>query len=300
MLFGSPIPGTITNVPCTGGAPDCGPVSRSGHEEDSKLTGKVSLNYKPDDNNFLYAFFATGHKDGGQNTTANQPAFILPEEVRNFEVGWKWSGFDGHVHTQLDGYWNDYKNFQVSLFDPTTQTSPIRNAPSAKIYGIEAQAQAAWEHLSFDVGASWLNSRFGSFFAVNGAGTPGDTCNLHSGGNDPNCTNLSGEQNVYAPQWTLNGGVQYVFNFDDGDTLTPRIDYAHVGPQWTSVFHSPLVRLGTRDLFNAQLSYDIGDAWDITAYSTNLFDLRYIAAENVSLRYAAPPRQFGIRVTRTF
>jgi len=299
LLFGAPIPGTTFVVPCVGPTAAC-PVSRSGHESDSKITGKVALNWKVDDANFAYIFFATGHKDGGQNTTSNEPANILPEEVRNVEVGWKSTFADGHIRTQLDGYWNDYKNFQVSLFDPTTQTTPILNAPSAKIMGIEAQAQGSWDQFSFDFSAAYLHSRFGQFFAINGAGTPGLTCTLHGGGTDPACQNLTGENLVYAPNWTVNAGAQYAFPIGDGATLTPRLDYALVGPQWASVFHSPVLHMADRNILNAQLSYRWSGSWDLTGYVTNFTDQHYVAAENVSLRYAGPPLQFGVRLTKTF
>ncbi len=296
LLFGAPIATFV--VPCVGPTPAC-PVTRTGHQSDSKVTGKVSLDWTPDERNFFYVFFATGHKDGGQNTTSNEPANIQPEEVRNVEAGWKWRLWNDHIHTQFDGYWNDYKNFQVTLFDPGTQTSPILNAPSAKTMGLEFQAQGVWERFEFDTNVSWEHARFGSFFASAGGAPPG-TCNAHTGPANATCTNLTGETTVYTPVWTFNGGLQYTIPLRNGDTLVPRIDYAFVGQQWTSVFHSKLVQLGDRNLINTQLSYNCADQWQITAYATNLFDLHYIAAANVSLRYAGPPRQFGLRVTKGF
>jgi iron complex outermembrane receptor protein len=292
------------DVPCTAGNPDCGAVSRSGHEQDSKVTEKVALNWKPDDRNFFYAFFATGHKDGGQNTTANATPDILPEEVRNAEIGWKSNFLEGHVRTQFDGYWNDYKNFQVTQFDVASQTTDILNAPSAKLWGFEAQLQAAWDQFSFDMNGAYSHSRFGSFFTFNPKQTGSDTCDPHTGGTDPNCESLEGEQNVYAPKWTFNAGMQYAFPVENGDTLTPRIDYAFIGSQWPSIFQNPLApnfvpRIGARNLVNLQLSY-LHQSWDFAVYATNLFDLHYIAAQNVGLRYAGEPRQVGIRVTKDF
>jgi iron complex outermembrane receptor protein len=301
-LFGGvPSPPAFV-VPCVGtGTPPC-PFTRSGHEEDSKLTGKVALNYQLDEDNYLYTFFATGHKDGGQNTASNQPANILPEEVRNAEVGWKSTLLDGHVRTQIDGYWNDYKNFQVTIFDSGSQQSAIRNAPSAKIWGFEGQVQGAWDKFSFDLNAAYLHSRFGSFFAEP-AGTAAG-CNAHTGGADLGCQNLSGEESGYAPKWTFNGGLQYRFDMINGYTLTPRVDYAYVDKQWASVFQNPLgagfvPRLGARNIVNVQLSYEKNN-WDFTAYATNLLNFDYVASENVGLRYAGTPRQYGFRLSKTF
>jgi iron complex outermembrane receptor protein len=300
LAFGG-VPVAVSNVPCTGGNPDCGPVTRTGHEEDSKFTGKVALNFKPDDRNYLYAFFATGHKDGGQNTTSNEPANIRPEEVRNAEIGWKSSFADDHIRTQLDGFWNDYKDFQVSLFDPNTNTTPIVNAPSAKIWGFEAQMQGGWDRLSFDLNGSYLHSRFGSFFAEPSM-TVG-TCDPHSGGTASSCENLTGEPNVYAPTWTVNGGAQYAFPLANGDTLTPRVDLAYLSSQWPSVFHTgpgAVPRLASRTITNAQVSYTMDQTWEFAVFATNLFDVHYVASENVSLRYAGPPQQIGFRVIKSF
>jgi iron complex outermembrane receptor protein len=285
-------PGTLL-APC--------PTTRSGHEEDSKLTEKVALNFKPDDRNYFYAFFATGHKDGGQNSTANQPANIRPEEVRNAEIGWKSNFADDHIRTQLDGFWNDYKDFQVSLFDPTTDTTPIVNAPSAKIWGFEAQMQGGWDRFSFDLNGSYLHSRFGHFFAEPGL-SPG-TCDPHSGGTSASCENLTGEENVYAPRWTVNGGLQYAAPLPNGDTLTPRFDFSYLSSQWPSVFHTgagAVPRLGERTIVNAQVSYTMDQTWEFTVFATNLFNLHYVAAQNVALRYAGPPQQIGLRVIRSF
>ena len=45
--------------------------------------------------------------------------------------------------------------------------------------------------------------------------------------------------------------------------------------------------------------YETGE-WNLTAYGTNLTDQHYISAINSGLRYEGAPRQYGIRVARTF
>jgi iron complex outermembrane receptor protein len=272
------------------------PIPDHQTERDSRLTGKIALNWTIDDANFLYAFVATGHKGGGLNTPELGNPFVLPpefkpENVTDYELGWKASFFDDHVKTQLGGYYNDYKNFQVSIGDPTNPTSSLElNVPStSRIYGLESQVQASFGALSFDLGASWLHSELGSFTAV-----------------DPRRPflgplNLTGNQQVYAPTFTFNIGADYAFDLGEGTTLTPRVNFGHIAQQWTTVFEDAAAgdRLGQRNLLSAQLSYQMTD-WDITAYGTNLSDQHYISAINAGLRYAGAPRQFGLRVTKTF
>lgn len=304
-----PLPGTIYTVPCP--APAGGVCSPVNHESNSRLTGKIDVNYKLDSDNFLYAFVATGHKDGALNTTADEPPVVKPENLTDYEIGWKSNLFGEHMRTQIGGFYTDYTDFQVSLPDPATQTAPILNAPKALSEGIEAQGQAVFNALSFDFGGSYIHSEYKSFYAINSNlfAAPYPPCSPSSGPAVGECQNLTGHQLVNSPSWTFNAGVQYAFSLGNGDTLTPRADYAYVGKQWATVFEAtvpPLVndQLGARSLVNAQLGYDHGD-WNISAYATNLFNLHYVAALGAGvpypeLQYAGAPRQFGIRVTKTF
>ncbi len=289
-------------IPCTGPSLTC-PITNPGKESDSKVTGKVSLSWKLDETNFLYAFFATGHKAGGINSASNQPPTYKPEDVENVEIGWKPEFVGGHVRGQFDGYWNNYKRFQVTLFDPQTLSSPVLNAPTAELWGFEAQIQGYWEQLSFDLNAAYEHTAFGTFFAAPAAGTSGTTCNPNSGGNLSSCQNLSHEQLVMAPEWSFSGGVQYAFKLGNGDTLTPRLSYSYMSSQYPSVFHNVTAggvpALGIRNLVNAQLSYQFGTT-TLTAYATNLTDDHYISYQDAVQRHAGQPRQFGLRLTKSF
>jgi iron complex outermembrane recepter protein len=58
-------------------------------------------------------------------------------------------------------------------------------------------------------------------------------------------------------------------------------------------------RLGSRNLLGAQLEYAMG-TWVATLYGDNLTNQQYVASNNSGGLYAGPPRQFGIRLTKTF
>ena len=274
-------------------------------EHDDRLTGKADLSWAVNDNNYLYGFVATGYKQGGLNTpigTQLQQPFRA-EYVTDYELGWKASALDDHLRTQLDGYYDKFHNFQVSIADPMlpTQTLEVNNPSPTTLYGIELSVQAVLGHLSLDANVGWERSSLGSFFA-NDPRVPGvTTCDPQMGPATPACVDLSGHPQSYAPALTYNFGPQYVIYLPGDSTLTMRANYSHVGAQWATLFQNAALGdyLGARNLLSAQVEYGRGN-WVLTAYGTNLTDEDYVAAMDSGLRWAGPPRQYGVRIMRTF
>lgn len=270
-----------------------------------KTTGKLSLNYKIDDNNFVYGFIATGFKMGGLNAPNFYvpPRSFGPEDVIDYELGWKSTMFDGRVRTQLGAYYMAYEGFQVAIGDPEYPLfSSIMNVEDeTRLMGLEASAQARIDDWTVDIGAAVSKSELGTFFAADPRLTRTGTCDAGTGPASANCQNLSGNSQSYAPELTFNIGVQYDFQLGNGATLSPRIDYAHIGEAWTSIFNNTALgdQLEARNLVNLLLAYKT-DNWTVAAYALNATDQTYIAAINAGLRYAGPPRQFGVNLTRTF
>ncbi len=283
-------------------------------QKDSRVTGKVNLEWTLDPDNFLYAFVATGHKGGGINgigtpspgyptlpaTPAQLPPSFKAEDVTDYEIGWKANFFNNHLRTQLGAFYNDYQNFQVALFQVSTGLGQVENVPGhTQVSGFEAQGQAQFGNLSFNFGGSYLNTALGHFLAL-------DSRNPLAGYQD-----LTGRQQPNAPKWTAQVGVQYVFDLPGDTTLTPRVDYALIGPRWATLFDvtpgapGPLLKtsdfLPQDQLVNAQIAYAHHNDWSITAYATNLLNLQYAASGTAgSLAIAGPPRQFGMRVSKSF
>jgi iron complex outermembrane receptor protein len=279
------------------------------------LDYKASINWQVDDKNFLYAFVGTGYKPGGINPPIYAFAFpgpFKPEHVTEFEAGWKATSFDGHLRTTLDAYYNNYKNFIVTVSYPPSVLAvagvaeEVNDPNTTKVYGAEAEADAVFGNFSFGLGLGINHSSLGSFFAVDprlgtsfGSGAP---CDPSVGPSQPPlCTNLKGHPLPYAPDLTYNLSAQYQFQLGNGATLTPRANYGHQSGQWASIFDYSALgdRLSQRNLLGAQLEW-AQDSWVVTAYGTNLTDQHYAGAILWPLRFAGPPRQYGIRLTKTF
>lgn len=274
---------------------------------DETVDGKIALNWTINPEHFVYAFVAKGSKAGGLNGInlfAVPPRAFSPEEVIDYELGWKGTLMGGRLRTQVGVYYNDYKNFQVSIVDPATPIfNSIYNVPnSTKLYGLEASAQGSFDGFLFDVSVSVSKSELGTFFGRDPRISQTGTCDPATGaGTSTTCINLGGRSQTYAPEFTFSAGAQYAFSLGEGTTLTPRVDFAHIGSAWGSLFQKTALgdQLGERNILNAQLTLAKGD-WSIGAYGTNLTDQHYIGSLNGNRRLAAAPRQYGIRISTTF
>lgn len=255
---------------------------------DVRVTGKADLDWTLNPHNLLYTFVATGNKAGGFN--ADGTAFG-PENVTDYEVGWKSTLLSGHVQTQLDGFWENYTDFQLPIFEPTLGEGVDANASGTTVVkGIEVQTQAVVGGLSVDVGGSFDPSTIGQFSAI-------DERYLAKGVQD-----LTGRPLANAPRWTAHAGVQYTFAVGVLQSLTPRVDYSYTDARWATVFEvDPYDHLYAQNITNADLTYDGPDNWQVTAYATNLFNLHYVSTQLLAnLGYAGPPREVGVRVLKSF
>ena len=105
----------------------------------------------------------------------------------------------------------------------------------------------------------------------------------------------------FSPEWTINAGVQYTIPAGSFD-VTPRIQWSHLGEQWATPFPSVSTLVPARDLFDARLTFDFGEKYQLEAYVNNLTNKTYIATQiqNSSsatggIIYGAP-RTFGLRL----
>jgi iron complex outermembrane receptor protein len=275
-------------------------------EEFSNLSGKVTLNWTVNDDHFLYAFAATGFRPGGLNVPVVAGAYLDPfdeEEVKSYEVGWKAGFFDGHLRTQVDAFYTEYDNFQVTVRYPLIPVFNIElnNPNTTTMHGFEAQAQAVFGGFSLDAGLALLSSDLGRFFATDRRIFGTAPCDPQNGPASATCVELTGHDQTYAPELTYNISAQYDFELGSGDRLTPRVGFGHVSEQWATLFANRALgdRLEARDVWNAQLAWQHGSL-TTTLYGTNLTDQHYVAALNTGLRMAGFPRQYGLRLMKTF
>lgn len=269
-----------------------------GSHKDSRFTGKAALNWKLGDDLF-YALVARGYKPGGFSSPTSE---FGPETVMSYEIGWKSTMLDRRLRTQISAFYNRYKGFQFDVIEPTTGVSGVQNITQVTLKGFEAQVQGKFGNFGFDANVSYVDSHLGAATFVNIRPLPPGPLGPQCPAGAPNCFDYTpfiqstgNGPNLYAPKWTYNLGAYYEIPLGDA-TLTPRVNYAYVGPQFTYLGYSPVSdRIGARKLLSGQLTYR-RDNWWAEAYGTNLTNQRYVSGQFLNNEFYGAPREYGVRI----
>lgn len=105
----------------------------------------ASLRYTPNDDMMYFATISTGYKAGGfagsQGVAAAANAPVDPEEVINYELGFKGDFFENQLRLNSTVFYMDYTDLQIVRFGPVPGsafgTFQTTNIGQADIYGFE-------------------------------------------------------------------------------------------------------------------------------------------------------------------
>jgi iron complex outermembrane recepter protein len=279
-----------------------------GYSTSGEPTGKIGINWTPRPGQFFYAFVARGYKPGENNLGSAPPA--KKETVNDYELGWKGRLADGHVLTQVGGYYMQYMGMIEHIFDASNvHNSASGNVPFSIVKGIEASMQSRVGGLGVDVDVALNKSILGPLVTSAQYKFPSDygLTNQCAPGVSPlpgntNCTNytpfienLSGEALPYAPLFTAHATIDYAIPIGNM-TVQPRVVYSYQSKSYASLFQSDsYYLLPARGLWNGYVDWDAGP-WTVTVFGTNLADRVYLTG----LGFYGDPRQVGLEVRRDF
>jgi iron complex outermembrane recepter protein len=252
-----------------------------------EVTGKLALNFHRTDDTLAYVSASRGYKAGGVNLTLGTPNFA-PEVNNVYEVGYKTTFLDRRLRINGDVFYSDYRDIQYSsLFNnlPLTQ-----NAASGESQGAELEVTGRFGAFGFNVGAGYLDATFAEDAQIVNTIT--------------NRQELvpSGAELPFSPGLTLNAGIDYSFALAGDATLTPRLQWSHIGSQLATPFPRVETIVPSRDVVDLRMIYEHADGWLVEAFVNNLFDETYIASQIQNATSATggiiygPPQQYGIRV----
>ncbi len=139
----SVLTGPFVPVFLGGTSPDINPETRS---KDNAFTYLVTPSFKFSPNLMVYGRLASGFRPGGPNSALiaklGLPASFSSDTTRNYEIGIKGDAFEHTLTFDASVYYIDWRNIQITIYDPSTSASYGANGSRAKSQGEELSVEA--------------------------------------------------------------------------------------------------------------------------------------------------------------
>lgn len=225
--------------------------------DDSDWSGKVQLDYRPNDDTLIYISTSKGIKGGGFTTPLDgllAPSQLpyKPEKLFAYEMGGKISFPFGRLNTSV--FYYDYKDFQT--FEFRGITSVVLNQ-DAKMKGAEIELVLnPLEGLDVLLGAAYLDADVENILTPSG---PKD------------------QEPINAPEMKYNWLVRYSLPMGDLE-WSFQYDGNWTDDRYFNIVNSPTVLSESYALHN--LKVGLGDnegVWDISVFVRNLSDEEYVS-----------------------
>ena len=243
-------------------------VNKRQKVKNSRLQPSATLEYRPDTRVMLYGSVKQGFKSGGFSGT--DAGIFQPEKVTSYEIGAKTTLFDRRVTLNVAAFLADYKDLQVSAFDPFTNLFATGNAASSRSQGVEAEAQwAITPELRLAADASYLNAKYSSFPAAQcfALQTLAQGCGVRVAG----AQDLAGGRLAYAPEWSGDVSLTWTHPISERMRITAGADAFASSRFFTLGDNNPLsVQKGYAKV-NARLALGSNDGrWEMAFVARNL------------------------------
>ncbi len=305
-VFGQPLP------------PPVGPLER----KFDQVTWKGGLEYDAAENVLLYANVSSGYKAGGFNISGGAAPYD-PEELIAYEIGMKSSPLDGRAQFNVDAFYYDYKDLQLSAVVPIGGVPQqfVTNAAATTVYGVELVGlYELTDALLFTASYSYINAEFDEYCNRDDRfGDPGpmDLSEGACASLDPapplaplGLADLSGNMLPFVSEHTLTAGLEYTADLNGAGEIIAAVNTSWHSEYFVREFNDPVVdRQGPNTKTDITVTYlPPSSGFSLTGYVTNLENESVLNNNQVSPGFVGTsavqtysrPRSWGIRVDYEF
>lgn len=306
-------------TPPLGPAGDQSFVVDNESDKDKVVTGKLALQYFPNDDLMFFGGYSRGYKGQAYDVTSSFSSFsvdnpVAPETSDAYELGMKSTLLDGRMQFNAVLFYSEYSDFQAQsrVDDPSTGSTELKlnNVGDLETMGLEVDAIfLVSENLRLTLGAAYIDATIKSFEEADCYALQTAAQGCVGGTQD-----LSGEDLNNSPdlKYTLAG--EYTLPFDNMP-FNGFIDFSY---QWQDDVHfdllgDPAMKQDAYGIFNLSMGIDAKDEnYRVTLFANNLFDKQYVSNMSSSqaiyggadVRVHQIPRgaerQVGLRVNMDF
>ena len=281
-----------------------------GSLEWNKFNWKAGVEFDAGPRSLLYANASTGFKAGG--FYSGPPGFntYQPEEVTSYVAGSKNRFFDDKLQINLEAFYLDYDNQQISFVKLVGGSSTLvtENAAKSHAYGLDLDTQFLLTR-STRIGfqAQYLHSKYDNFIYLSlGAPPAARTSCIVSIGSPPNsAVDCSGQTTLRSPEWTFVASVEQSFPLRNDGSLVAEVNARYEDQYQSDVSYLPEGIANATTRVNLSFGYEAPkNAYSLKAYVDNVANVTSITATTQSTSYSVnqafgvrllPPRTFGVR-----
>ncbi|MDO3381598.1 TonB-dependent receptor [Gilvimarinus algae] len=232
--------------------------------DEEGFSGRLGLNYTPDNDTLYYASLSRGLKSGGFNGSyvSSVRAFgpVEKETMTSLEAGYKATLAGGRARLNLAVFAYELEDFQAQLWDSSTGSSDIANLGDVNGRGLEAElTYLITDNFEVITGLGLLDTEIDSDLVTNVGGQE---------------IAIDGNEMPSAPGVSANMVARYYLN-----SWTFQADYTWVGDHELQLENDPWSKQDAYGIANAQVSWRSG-AWKVTGAVKNLLDEEYFTYQN--------------------
>lgn len=246
-------------------------INTTGDLSEDAVTGRLGLDWRPQDDTLLYASLSTGFKSGGfsgsynASLAATEP--VGSEDIINFEVGYKATLLDGRLRLNAAAFTYEVQDYQAQVFLTVADGSVITNAGDVTGTGAEVEVTAqVTENFELIGGVGLLETEFDSeqlFFVAGDEYT------------------LDGNELPSAPELTWNLVARYYIGLGNAGELSLQADYAWQDEHFLQIENDPYSHHDSYGIANARISWLSPSArWTVEAFVKNAADEEYFTYQN--------------------
>jgi iron complex outermembrane receptor protein len=259
------------------------PPAVTASREASDFSGKVTLQYKPNNDMMFYATYSTGYKAPAVGTSIGSLRTVDKETVVNYEIGARTQLFDRRLTLNLSLFHERFNNFQTTVSqvgaDGITR-SILSNAPHVLSRGIEGEVLfRVTPNLTIGGNASYAPTKYEDFLAPCYGGQPrlsgpGQGCYVLGTGT---VNDVSGLPSIQAPKMTFNINGDYSADLNDRMKVFANANYYHRSTAW-SVAGNPNTIIPAYGIFNGSIGIGARDgSVRLSVYGRNIFDKVFVS-----------------------
>ncbi|ARR55055.1 MULTISPECIES: TonB-dependent receptor [Sphingomonadales] len=278
---------------------------------DNRFDWKVGVEADVAPHSMAYATVQTGYIGSGFNITSNAAASTFkPETLTAYTVGLKNSLFGNSLRLNLEAFYYDYRQLQVSAYNSASGSALLYNVPKSEIYGL--QVDTTWKagpNTTFTANLGYLHATIKRGVLPPGAvytcGVPGaipaELCNGNS------LIDYSGFTLPNAPRWSGSTSVTQIFPLASGAAIEARGSMNFESKSWGLFSHLEGLDKPAFAKIDASLTYRSSDErWALGLWVRNLTNnARYVTPTTTNVYglntwFIDAPRTAGVKAELSF